>query len=161
MTTAPNGELRRQDLHLQVQQLVSLRSLQGVPWASLPHLLRYYAPRRLPPARLGPLRLSLASRYLACFRRFVVSPQGSWAGRSPPRTPGLLVVRSPFPGVAQGDRWLSQVPEFPLEIHAPLSDPGGVPSARQSVAGRDRTAARTTLGGEFPALALSICKVGA
>jgi hypothetical protein len=30
MTTAPNGELRRQDFHLQVQQLVSLRSL---PWA--------------------------------------------------------------------------------------------------------------------------------
>jgi hypothetical protein len=29
MTTAPNGELRRQDLHLQVQQLVSLRAL---PW---------------------------------------------------------------------------------------------------------------------------------
>jgi hypothetical protein len=56
-------------------------------------------------------------------------------GRSPPRTPGLLVVRSPIPGVAQGDRWLSQVPELPLEIHAPLSDPGGVPSARQSVAG--------------------------
>ena len=28
MTTAPNGELRRQDLHLQVQQLVSLRPLQ-------------------------------------------------------------------------------------------------------------------------------------
>jgi hypothetical protein len=27
MTTAPNGELRRQDFHLQVQQLVSLRSL--------------------------------------------------------------------------------------------------------------------------------------
>jgi hypothetical protein len=27
MTMAPNGELRRQDLHLQVQQLVSLRSL--------------------------------------------------------------------------------------------------------------------------------------
>src|SRR5262249_29766975 len=30
MTTAPNGELRRQDLHLQVQQLVSLRSLLWV-----------------------------------------------------------------------------------------------------------------------------------
>jgi hypothetical protein len=30
MTTAPNGELRRQDLHLQVQQLVSLRSLLEV-----------------------------------------------------------------------------------------------------------------------------------
>ena len=27
MTTAPNGELRRQDFHLQVQQLVSLRAL--------------------------------------------------------------------------------------------------------------------------------------
>jgi hypothetical protein len=48
MTTAPNGELRRQDLHLQVQQLVSLRSLQWVPWASVPHLPRYYAPLRLP-----------------------------------------------------------------------------------------------------------------
>src|SRR5262249_46925821 len=30
MTTAPNGELRRQDLHLQVQQLVSLRSVRWV-----------------------------------------------------------------------------------------------------------------------------------
>jgi len=30
MTTAPNGELRRQDLHLQVPQLVSLRSLLWV-----------------------------------------------------------------------------------------------------------------------------------
>src|SRR5262249_35178031 len=48
-TTAPNGELRRQDLHLQVQQLVSLRSLHRVPWALVPHLLRYYAPLRLPP----------------------------------------------------------------------------------------------------------------
>jgi hypothetical protein len=33
LSTAPNGELRRQDLHLQVQQLVSLRSLPWVPWA--------------------------------------------------------------------------------------------------------------------------------
>src|SRR5262245_28861757 len=98
MTTAPNGELRRQDLHLQVQQLVSLRSLPGVAWASLPHLRRYYASLRLPPARLGPLRWSLASRYLACFRQFVVSPSGSCAGPSPPRTPGLLVVRSPLSG---------------------------------------------------------------
>jgi len=30
MTTVPNGELRRQDFHLQVQQLVSLRSLLWV-----------------------------------------------------------------------------------------------------------------------------------
>jgi hypothetical protein len=48
MTTAPNGELRRQDLHLQVQQLVSLRSLQWVPWAVVPHLHWYYALLRLP-----------------------------------------------------------------------------------------------------------------
>src|SRR5215470_3666957 len=34
ITTAPNGALRRQDFHLQVQQLVSLRSLQGVLLAS-------------------------------------------------------------------------------------------------------------------------------
>ena len=40
ITTAPNGELRRQDLHLQVQQLVSLRSLLWVAWVSLPHVQR-------------------------------------------------------------------------------------------------------------------------
>src|SRR5262245_60899119 len=49
MTTAPNGELRRQDLHLQVQQLVSLRSLPWVPGASVPPLPRDSAPLRLPP----------------------------------------------------------------------------------------------------------------
>jgi hypothetical protein len=72
MTTAPNGELRRQDLHLQVQQLVSLRSLPWVPWASVPHLPRYYAPLRLPMAHLGVVRFSLSfpdplgSRLLLC-----------------------------------------------------------------------------------------------
>src|SRR5438093_7128104 len=35
------------------------------------------------------------------------------------------------------------------------------PKKRCATGGRDRTAARTTLGGEFPALALSIGKVGA
>ena len=54
----------------------------------------------------------------------------------------------PFPGVAQGDRWLSQVPELPLEIHAPLSDPGGVPSARQSVSGTAAFRCQETVG--FP-----------
>ena len=39
MTTAPNGELRRQDLHLQVQQLVSLRSLLRVSADSGPSRL--------------------------------------------------------------------------------------------------------------------------
>ena len=68
MTTAPNGELRRQDLHLQVQQLVSLRSLPWVPWALVPHLHRYYALLRLPPYPSRVASLSLASRYLACFR---------------------------------------------------------------------------------------------
>ena len=57
---------------------------------------------------------------------FVVSPQGSWSGRSPQATPGLLVARSPIPGIYQGDRWLSQVPELPPCMHAPLLDPGGV-----------------------------------
>ena len=57
MTTAPNGELRRQDLHLQVQQLVSLRSLPWVAWVSLPHLHWYYATLRLPscPSRVASL----------------------------------------------------------------------------------------------------------
>src|SRR5947209_15107840 len=42
-------------------------SLPWVAWASLPHLRRYYTPLRLPSVPLGSLRLSLASRYLACF----------------------------------------------------------------------------------------------
>ena len=61
---------------------------------------------------------------------FVVSLQGSWCGRSPHTTPGLVVTRSPIPGVCQGDRWLSHVPESPLWIPAPLLDPGGVPGTR-------------------------------
>jgi hypothetical protein len=67
---------------------------------------------------------------------------GSWCPRrarvrveAPRARQGFWSSGPPFPGVAQGDRWLSQVPELPLEIHAPLSDPGGVPSARQSVSG--------------------------
>ena len=54
------------------------------PWVTVPHLLRYYAPLRLPPAHLGSLRLSLASRYRACFTAFVVSLAGSWPGSKPP-----------------------------------------------------------------------------
>jgi len=114
ITTAPNGELRRQDFHLQVQQLVSLRSLPWVAWASLPQVQRYYATLRLPPVLLGVLRLSLVPRYLACFPR-------SW---SPRRARGLVEAPSPRQGLwspgpplracVQGHRWLSQVPEFPL-----------------------------------------------
>jgi len=50
-------------------------------------------------------------------------------------TPGPLVSRSPFPALQQGDRWLSQVPEFPLWKHAPLSDPGGVLGTRHTAPG--------------------------
>jgi hypothetical protein len=62
----------------------ALPSLQWVPWVAVPHLHRYYAPRRLPPARLGSLRLSLASRYRACFMTFVVSPCGLMTWAKPP-----------------------------------------------------------------------------
>src|SRR5215510_6052728 len=110
MTTAPNGELRRQDLHLQVQQLVSLRSLPWVAWASLPHLRRYYAPLRLPPPRLRSLRLSLASRYLACFHR-------SW---SPLRARGQVEAPSharafghPVPPLRVSDKETGGSPKFP------------------------------------------------
>ena len=73
-------------------------SLPWVAWASLPHLRRYYTPLRLPSVPLGSLRLSLASRYLACFRAFVVSLAGSCPGGSSSNTPGPLVTRSPTPG---------------------------------------------------------------
>src|SRR6266446_5704976 len=65
-------------------------------------------------------------------------PYGLMARRKLQVTPGPLVTRSPSPGMTQGDRWLSQVPEFPLWTHAPLSDPGGVPRTRPTA---PRTAA--------------------
>ena len=49
-----------------------------------------------------------------------------------------MVTRSPNPGMKHGDRWLSHVPEFPLWLHAPLSDPGGVLDPRPAAS---RTAA--------------------
>ena len=39
VTTAPNRELRRQDSHLLVQQLASLRSLRGVRWGAFPRFV--------------------------------------------------------------------------------------------------------------------------
>jgi hypothetical protein len=79
-----------------------------------------------PPALLGSLRSSRASRYLACFRLFVVSPRGACRGGSLHGTPGPLLARWPKPGMWPGDRGLSHVPELPLWLDAPLSDPGGV-----------------------------------
>ena len=52
MTTAPNGALRRQDLHLQVQQLVSLRPLRRVPLRAEGSM--YAQARRDVRARPGP-----------------------------------------------------------------------------------------------------------
>ena len=69
-------------------------------------------------------------------------PDGLVAGRKLPYTPGPLVTRSPTPGMQPGARRLSQVPEFPLCRHAPLSDPGGVPRTRHSA---PRTAAFQSL----------------
>src|SRR5215471_8816316 len=132
MTTAPNGELRRQDLHLQVQQLVSLRSLPWVPWVAVPHLPWYYAPLRLPPARLESLRLSLASRYLTRFHYVRGLPRGLVVWSKPPDHARAFGHPVPlFPGLSQGDRWFSQVPELPLWRHAPLSDPGGILRTRR------------------------------
>jgi len=76
-------------------------------------------------APLGTLRLALAPRYLAGFCPFVMSRTGSWSGRNSQTTPGPWVTRSPMPWVWPGDRWLSQVPELPLWLPAPLWDPGG------------------------------------
>src|SRR5439155_21417514 len=89
-------------------------SLPSVAWALLPHLHGYYAPLRLPPC---PSRVaSLVARFpIPCLLlSFVVSPKGSLSRRSAQTAPGPLVTRSPTPGMKQGDRWLSHVPEFPL-----------------------------------------------
>ena len=64
---------------------------------------------------LGLLRLSLASRYLVCFRAFVVSLPGSWSSGSPQPRQGLWSPGSLLRAGHQGDRWLSQGPEFPCE----------------------------------------------
>ena len=102
------------------------RRSPSLPWALVPHLRRYDAPLRLPacPSR-GTSRVARAPIpcVLSCVRDF---PYGRVMGSKPPTTPGLVVTRSPFPGVAQGDRWLSHVPELPRWMHAPLFDPGGV-----------------------------------
>jgi hypothetical protein len=78
------------------------------------------------PTRLGSLRSSLASRYLACFRAFVVALTGSCSGGSPRPRQGFWSPGPPVRAYGPGERWLSHVPEFPLCMHAPLSDPGGV-----------------------------------
>jgi hypothetical protein len=68
-------------------------SLQWVAWVSLPHLLRYYAPLRLPAVRFGSLRFRSLPNTLSASSLCV--PCGSLITRSLPSTPGLLVDRYP------------------------------------------------------------------
>jgi len=68
-----------------------------------------------PPAPLGGLRLSLASPIPCVLPSFVVSLMGSWpGGEHPGSRQGFWSPGPPFREYRQGDRWLSQVPEFPL-----------------------------------------------
>jgi hypothetical protein len=98
-------------------------SLPWVPWVAVPHLPRDSAPRRRPPAPRGSLRLSLASRYRACFMVFVVSPrahglldaprsrQGLWSPGPPCRALCTEIGGSPtFPSSPSEDRPRSQTP---------------------------------------------------
>jgi hypothetical protein len=118
-------------------------SLPWVAWVSLPHVPRYSATLRLPPVPLGVLRLSLVPRYLACFSLFVVSPQGSWSGRSAQSTPGPLVTRSPNPGIASRS-----------QVALPRSPCADMPRSS------GRNTARATLGREFPTCTFAVCAAG-
>src|SRR2546422_9195464 len=113
-------------------------SLPWVAWASLPHLPRYSAPLRLPPCPSRGPSLVARSPIPCLLPSFVVSLTGSWSSGSPRPRQGLWSPGPPLREYAQGDRWLSQVPELPLWLHAPLSDPGGVLDTRHTAS---RTAA--------------------
>jgi hypothetical protein len=90
------------------------------------------------PPPLGALRSSRAARSLACCRTFVVSLAGAWAGGSPRPRQGFGSSGPPVRAWGPGERGLAHVPAFPLERHAPRSDPGGVLTTRP---GAVRTAA--------------------
>src|SRR6266446_565009 len=68
---------------------------------------------------------SLPDTWRASVVRGVPSGLGT-SGKAPRSHQGFWSPGPPFRVCRQGDRWLSQVPEFPLWRHAPLSDPGGV-----------------------------------
>jgi hypothetical protein len=93
MTTAPNGELRRQDFHLQVQQLVSLRSLHRVAWGRFPCFTGTMRSSDVSPSVPRP-SLTLAARYLRWMLRFAPQAGASvtdpWPGPwSPVDPPGM------------------------------------------------------------------------
>jgi hypothetical protein len=75
-------------------------SLPWVPWVSVPHLPWYYATLRLPPCPSRGPSLVARSPIPCVLLWFVVSPKGSLSGRSAQTAPGLLVTRSPSPGIA-------------------------------------------------------------
>jgi hypothetical protein len=91
-----------------------------------------------PRALLGSLRLSRASRYLACFSRSWSPRRARCLVEAPRQRQGFWSPGPPCRACRQGDRGLSHVPAFPLGSHAPLSDPGGVlrtrPRARRTAA---------------------------
>src|SRR5262245_53821550 len=111
MTTAPNGELRRQDLHLQVQQLVSLRSLlRGLPaglvaWSKRPAHARAFdhpvppsgsgtrSPMARPSSRVSPVQTCPALRPRWCPAHAPQRPQDCCLpGRAHRRLPTTLHV---------------------------------------------------------------------
>ena len=74
-------------------------ALPWLAWASLPHVPRDAATRRRPPGRRRGLRLVARAPIPWVRRTCVVSPEGSWAGRSAQTTPGLWGTRSPHAGM--------------------------------------------------------------
>src|SRR6266436_6643073 len=128
-----------------------LRVLSWVPWALVPHA----SGQGLPPAPRYCALLRLPSSFpvgalCAPFRYLGLTRSGSCPSRLAPGSARLLVAPTPrrrgvgcaghpYSGLcSQGDGRLSRVPGLPFCSHAPLSDPGGVPSARL---GANRTAA--------------------
>jgi hypothetical protein len=92
-------------------------SLQWGPWVAVPPLPRYSAPRRLPPTHLGSLRLSLASRYRACFAVFVMSHRAHGLGEAPRSRQGL---GSPGPPCREGCTETGGAPKFPSSPSADM-----------------------------------------
>ncbi len=127
--------------------------LSWVPWASVPHasgqgaslLLapRYCALLRLPSSipvgvLVAPFRYLGLTRFLLCPSRLAPGSVRRLTA-SAIRCLGVGCAGHPCSGdCSQGDGRLSRVPGLPFCSHAPLSDPGGVPSACLDA---DRTAA--------------------
>jgi hypothetical protein len=110
-------------------------SLQWVPWVAVPHLPRYYAPLRLPPAHLGSLRLSLASRYRACFTVFVVSHRAHGLVEAPRSRQGLWSPGPPFREFCSETGGSPKFPSYPSE-DMPRSQTPVVSCALASIAHR-------------------------